>query len=38
MTETALEIGYQSVEAFIRAFRAAFGVTPAVYSQRSPCP
>jgi AraC-like DNA-binding protein len=33
VTETALEIGYESVGAFIRAFRQTLGVTPAKYVQ-----
>ncbi len=35
--ETSLEVGYESVGAFIRAFRQTVGVTPAVYAheQRS---
>jgi AraC-like DNA-binding protein len=37
VTETSLEVGYESVGAFIRAFREITGVTPAVYAheQRS---
>jgi len=33
VTETALEIGYESIGAFIRAFRQTLGVTPAKYVQ-----
>jgi AraC-like DNA-binding protein len=38
VTETAFEVGYESVGAFIRAFRETVGVTPTVYvrEQRSP--
>jgi AraC-like DNA-binding protein len=38
VTETAFEVGYESVGAFIRAFRETIGVTPTVYvrEQRSP--
>jgi len=32
VTETALEVGYESVGAFIRAFRETVGVTPTVYA------
>jgi AraC-like DNA-binding protein len=32
VTETSLEVGYESVGAFIRAFRQTVGVTPAVYA------
>jgi AraC-like DNA-binding protein len=37
VTETALEVGYESVGSFIRAFRQTVGVTPTVYAheQRS---
>ena len=37
VTETAFEVGYESVGAFIRAFRETVGVTPTVYAhaQRS---
>jgi len=37
VTEAAFEVGYESVGAFIRAFRETVGVTPAVYAheQRS---
>lgn len=37
VTETALEVGYESVGAFIRTFRETVGVTPNVYAneQRS---
>jgi len=37
VTETAFEVGYESVGAFIRAFRRALGVTPTEYfhKQRS---
>jgi AraC-like DNA-binding protein len=37
VTETAFEVGYESVSAFIRAFRETVGVTPTVYAheQRS---
>ena len=37
VTETAFEVGYESVGAFIRAFRETVGVTPNVYAneQRS---
>jgi len=31
VTETAFEVGYESVGAFIRAFRETVGVTPTVY-------
>lgn len=34
VTETALEVGYESTGAFIRAFRQVVGVTPASYAQR----
>lgn len=34
VTETSLEVGYQSTGAFIRAFREVVGITPAVYGQR----
>jgi AraC-like DNA-binding protein len=34
VTETSLEVGYESVGAFIRAFRQVVGITPAVYAQR----
>lgn len=33
VTETALEVGYESVGAFIRAFRQTVGVTPNVYAR-----
>jgi AraC-like DNA-binding protein len=38
VTETAFEVGYESVGAFIRAFRQTVGVTPTVYAneQRRP--
>jgi AraC-like DNA-binding protein len=38
VTETAFEVGYESVGAFIRAFRETVGVTPTVYvrEQRTP--
>ena len=38
VTESAFEVGYESVGAFIRAFREIVGVTPTVYvrEQRSP--
>lgn len=38
VTDTAFEVGYESVGAFIRAFRETVGVTPTVYvrEQRSP--
>ena len=38
VTETAFEVGYESVGAFIRTFRETVGVTPTVYAheQRSP--
>ncbi len=37
VTETSFEVGYESVGAFIRAFRQTLGVTPTeyVYQQRS---
>lgn len=34
VTETSLEIGYESAGAFIRTFRQAVGVTPAVYAHK----
>ena len=34
VTETSLEVGYESTGAFIRAFRQVVGVTPSVYAQR----
>lgn len=34
VTDTSLEVGYESTGAFIRAFRQVVGVTPAVYAQR----
>jgi AraC-like DNA-binding protein len=34
VTETALEVGYESVGAFIRAFRETLGVTPTVYARQ----
>jgi AraC-like DNA-binding protein len=33
VTETAFEVGYESVGAFIRAFRETLGVTPTVYAR-----
>jgi AraC-like DNA-binding protein len=33
VTETALEVGYESVGAFIRTFRETVGVTPNVYAR-----
>lgn len=33
VTETAFEVGYESVGAFIRAFRQTFAVTPSAYAQ-----
>jgi AraC-like DNA-binding protein len=36
VADTAFEVGYESVGAFIRAFRETVGVTPSVYAQRSP--
>jgi AraC-like DNA-binding protein len=33
VTETAFEVGYESVGAFIRAFRETVGVTPTVYAR-----
>jgi len=33
VTETSFEVGYESVGAFIRAFRQTLGVTPATYTQ-----
>lgn len=38
VTETALEVGYESAGAFIRAFRQAVGVTPAVYAHKPRSP
>ena len=34
VTDTSLEVGYESPGAFIHAFRQIVGVTPAVYAQR----
>jgi AraC-like DNA-binding protein len=34
VTETSLEVGYESMGAFIRAFRQIVGVTPTVYAKR----
>lgn len=34
VTETALEVGYESTGAFTRAFRQVVGVTPSAYAQR----
>jgi AraC-like DNA-binding protein len=34
VTETAFEVGYESAGAFIRAFRATFGVTPTAYVRK----
>lgn len=34
VTDTSLEVGYESTGAFIRAFRQVLGVTPSVYAQR----
>lgn len=34
VTETSLEVGYESTGAFIRAFRQVVGVTPAVYAKQ----
>jgi AraC-like DNA-binding protein len=34
VTDTSLEVGYESISAFIRAFRQIVGVTPSVYAQR----
>ena len=34
VTDTSLEVGYESPGAFIRAFRQIVGVTPAVFAQR----
>lgn len=34
VTDTSLEAGYESVGAFIRAFRQVVGITPAVYAQQ----
>ena len=36
VTEAALDAGYQSVSAFVAAFRRAFGTTPARYRTRQP--
>jgi len=33
VTETSLEVGYESVGAFIRAFRQTLGVTPTAYAR-----
>jgi AraC-like DNA-binding protein len=33
VTETAFEVGYESVGAFIRTFREIVGVTPTVYAR-----
>jgi AraC-like DNA-binding protein len=33
VTETALEVGYESAGAFTRAFHQIVGVTPSVYTQ-----
>jgi AraC-like DNA-binding protein len=34
VTETASEVGYESISAFIRAFRETAGVTPTVYARK----
>lgn len=34
VTDTSLEVGYESTGAFIRAFRQVVGITPAAYAQR----
>lgn len=34
VTETSLEVGYESTGAFIRAFRQVVGVTPSAYAQQ----
>jgi AraC-like DNA-binding protein len=34
VTETSLEVGYESTGAFIRAFRQVVGVTPAMYAKQ----
>jgi AraC-like DNA-binding protein len=34
VTDTSLEVGYESTGAFIRAFRQVVGVTPSAYAQR----
>jgi AraC-like DNA-binding protein len=34
VTETSLEVGYESMGAFIRAFRQIVGVTPTVYAKQ----
>ena len=33
VTETSLEVGYESTGAFIRAFRQIVGITPSAYAQ-----
>ncbi|MBM3571021.1 MAG: AraC family transcriptional regulator, partial [Alphaproteobacteria bacterium] len=37
ITEAAFDAGYESVEAFSRAFRAAFGSAPSAYRRRRHC-
>lgn len=34
VTDTSLEVGYESAGAFIRAFRQVIGMTPSAYAQR----
>jgi AraC-like DNA-binding protein len=34
VTETSLEVGYESTGAFIRAFRQIVGITPSAYALR----